>query len=120
MMTTAMRIASRTESEVAPTPLSASVLAAPPPDEEVRAELDESAIVMPFSVGAVGGARGAGGAVQLPPGGAGEQIVQAAAYSTMVSHQVACFVDAGSEAGAKAAAEKDAAAALIQNAAARA
>jgi hypothetical protein len=67
-----------------------------------------------------GGSAGAGGAVQLPPGGAGEQIVQAAAYSTMVSHQVACFVDAGSEAGAKAAAEKDAAAALIQNAAARA
>ena len=59
----------------------------------------------------------AGGAMQLPPGA---QIVQAAACSTMVSHQVPCFVDVGSEAGAKAAAEKDAAAALIQNAAARA
>ena len=59
----------------------------------------------------------AGGAVQLPPGA---QIVQAAGCSTMVSHQVPCFVDVGSEAGAKAAAEKDAAAALIQNAAARA
>ena len=59
----------------------------------------------------------AGGAVQLP---SGAQIVQAAACSTMVSHQVPCFVDVGSEAGVKAAAEKDAAAALIQNAAARA
>ena len=59
----------------------------------------------------------AGGAVQLP---SGAQIVQAAACSTMVSHQVPCFVDVGSEAGKKAAAEKDAAAALIQNAAARA
>ena len=61
-----------------------------------------------------GGVPGAGGAVQSA------QIVQAASCSTMVSHQVAHFVDAGSEAGAKAAAEKEAAAALIQNAAARA
>ena len=61
-----------------------------------------------------GSVPGAGGAVQSA------QIVQAASCSTMVSHQVAHFVDAGSEAGAKAAAEKEAAAALIQNAAARA
>ena len=60
----------------------------------------------------------AGGAAQLPPAqGAGSQVVQAAACSTMVSHQVPSFVDASSEAGVKAAAEKDAAAALIQNAA---
>ena len=59
-----------------------------------------------------------GGAAQLPPAqGAGSQVVQAAACSTMVSHQVPSFVDASSEAGVKAAAEKDAAAALIQAAA---
>ena len=62
-----------------------------------------------------GSAGAAGGAAQLPP--AGSQVVQAAVCSTMVSHQVPSFVDASSEAGVKAAAEKDAAAALIQNAA---
>ena len=65
-----------------------------------------------------GSAGAAGGAAQLPPAqGAGSQVVQAAACSTMVSHQVPSFVDASSEAGVKAAAEKDAAAALIQAAA---
>ena len=65
-----------------------------------------------------GSAGAAGGAAQLPPAqGAGSQVVQAAACSTMVSHQVPSFVDASSEVGVKAAAEKDAAAALIQAAA---
>ena len=63
-----------------------------------------------------GSAGAGGGAAQLPPA-QGSQVVQAAACSTMVSHQVPSFVDASSEAGVKAAAEKDAAAALIQNAA---
>ena len=46
-----------------------------------------------------GSAGAAGGAAQLPPAqgaGAGSQIVQAAACSTMVSHQVPSFVDASS------------------------